>query len=308
MKYNVKLLLVLCVTSLLIYSCSHQAGEDDPISNIGNLKYETAQEYLSDNVPDSEVKSIDATKGEYIQTQNGLSFYFRPNIFELNGSLVTGQIDIEILEVLTPADMIFTGATTTSSSHVLESGGMFNLTASQGGQELSLTPGGSFQVNIPSNAPDFNMKIFQGVEDGNIVRWEERDSAFWRLDSAQKGYVLDVDFLKWCNLDKFRDEPNQTKVRVKLPDGYTNTNTKVFMVFKTNMVTHLYGDPTNEEFNTGSYTAPAGMDVKFVIISVKDKKLYYAIVPSKIEVDHLETVSTLTEITEDDLKILLQGL
>ena len=119
---------------------------------------------------------------------------------------------------------------------------------------------------------------------------------------------MELDFLNWCNLDKYRDEPNQTMVRVKLPDGYTNTNSSVYMVFKKNMVTYLFGDPTNKEFNTGGYTAPMDMDVKFVIISVKDKKLYYAIVDSKLVKDHLETVSALTETTEDDLKTILESL
>lgn len=308
MKFNVKQLIILCVASIFMYSCSHEAGEDDPINDLGSLKYASAKEYLADNAPTPDVKSLDANVGGSMTTKNGISFYFYPNIFEYKGQAVTGMVDVEVLEVLDPVAMMTTGATTNSSQYILESGGMFNIKVKQNGNELQLKNGATYSVNIPSNGLDFNMRIFSGVEGEDIVRWEERDSAQWRSDSTQKGYVMELDFLNWCNLDKYHNEPNQTKVRVKLPDGYTNTNTSVYMVFQKNMVTWLFGDPTNEEFNTGTYTAPIGFDVKFVIISVKDKKLYYAIVDSKLVKDHLETVNSLTETTEDDLKVILDSL
>lgn len=310
MKNYLKLIVILCVTSMVIYSCSHEAGEDIPTNtNEGTLTYASAQEFLADNAPKPEVLSLDATTGGLLTTKNGITFMFGPNSFSLNNAAVTGNVDIEILEVSTPMDMMLTGATTSSSTFALESGGMFKIEAKQNGQDLQLTNGARYQVTIPApTGLDGQMRVFQGVEEENIVRWEERDSNFWRTDSSQKGYVLDLDFLKWCNLDKYMDQPNQTKVRVKLPDGYTNTNTSVFMVFKTNMVTPLFGDKVNEEFNTGSYTAPIDMDVKFVVIAVKDKKMYYAIVDSKLVKDHLETINNLTEVSEDDLKKILEGL
>lgn len=318
MKLKIKHLIVLCVASLslLISSCSHQAGEDDPTLNLGTSKYASAQEFLADNAPQPEVLSLDADKGGSMITKNGISFSFAPNSFVQNATPITGMVDVEILEVLNPADMMYTGATTTTANLTLESGGMFHIGVKQNGKPVNLAPGKRYQVTIPApNGLDFEMQVFQGWNAGgegsDVIQWgatQDSTNTGWRTDSTQRSYVLDLDFLNWCNLDKYRNDPNQTKVSVKLPTGFTNKNTSVFMVFKKNMVTPLFGDQAKEEFNTGGYTAPMGIDVTFVVISVKDKKTYYALVDTKLVKDHVEIIDPLTEISEDDLKKILQGL
>jgi hypothetical protein len=64
-----------------------------------------------------------------------------------------------------------------------------------------------------------------------------------------------------------------------------------------------------EEFNSGNYILPLGWDIKLLAVCVdENKELQYALVDSEITDPHLETVTTMTKITEADLEALIKAL
>ncbi len=81
------------------------------------------------------------------------------------------------------------------------------------------------------------------------------------------------------------------------------------MIFEENSVVNLFSDATLEEFNSGNYILPLGWDIKLLAVCVdENKELQYALVDSEITDPHLETVTTMTKITEADLEALIKAL
>jgi hypothetical protein len=314
MKKNIKslvTLLTLGVIALTFYQCNDI--EPAPVSS--NTSHSTGKAFLSSNAPVTQNFTKDASTWISITSNNNLNYSIPTNSLYLNGSPVSGNVDIAITEYMSRADMIFGGVTTSTSAELLESDGMFKVSVTQAGQPLTLN--GQYYVRVPTDEYDFDMQIFEGEETTNAngdeeITWvEQRDSSWIQGDSGQtggSGYQLTLDFLDWCNLDKYYNQQPQTMVRLKLPKNYTNTNTTVYMILDDNSVVNLYGDSVNEEFNSGSYTAPVGWDVKFLVVSVIDGNLKYAVKDSKITDPHLETIASLTTISETDLEALIKAL
>lgn len=263
--------------------------------------------------PEAQIFTDAADQDLVYTTDEGLTFTFPQGCFkDGSGNIFTGNVTVRITEYMSNSDMVLSGITTTSGVSLLQSGGMFKVEASANGQELELAS--TYRVNIPSSFQDPDMRIFQGVEsatrDGNIlVDWIETDSSWISLDSFNReGYELNLNFLSWCNLDKYYQANDGAQVRLKLPSEFTSRNTIAYMVFDESSVTYLFGDADNKEFNSADYNLPLGWDIKLLAIGEKDDELYYAIVNSTITSDHLETVSSMTKVSKEDLQDILDDL
>lgn len=202
---------------------------------------------------------------------NGFRYSFAKGSFSVNGELVLGDVDIEVTEYVTKADMIFSGVTTMAGNNVLISGGMFNIKVSKSGQPVELRE--RYQVAIPAAVYDSGMEIFRGEEitnadSSNGVNWiqQEGERVNWDTTSFHDSgrYILELRFLSWCNLDKYRNAPTGTQVRLKLPEECTSSNTKVYMIFDERSVVNLFSDPNLEEFNSGDFNLPEGWDIKLL--------------------------------------------
>lgn len=319
MKNKLKLVAQILAVSAIILFFS-QCNDKEPVGPQTSefaTEFTSGKAFLENNAPVAQKFTKDADSWITITSSGNLRYTIPSGSLYLGGSPVTGNVDIEITEYLSRADMIFGGITTSTSTQLLESDGMFKIEISQGGQPLTLL--GWYSVNIPSNDFDSDMLVFEGEETTNVngdeeITWvEQRDSSWVQQGedttlSGGGGYRLTLDFLSWCNLDKYYDQQPQTQVRLKVPANYTNSNTTVYMIMDDNSVTNLYGDVTNQEFNSGSYTAPIGWDVKFLVVGVIDGELMYALKDSEITNPHLETITTMTPISEADLEAIIQAL
>lgn len=90
-----------------------------------------------------------------------------------------GSATVTLTEFTGIADAFFHGLTTMSDKGTLESGGMFNLTATAGGKPLQLKPGKELAVKIPAvnPAPDMKVYLSKTDADGKIV-WTETGASF----------------------------------------------------------------------------------------------------------------------------------
>ena len=291
--------------TLLLSNCS---DTETPVKN--DSDFSRVSTFLESIAPPTQTFTRDADQAFVVNTANGLSFNFYPNSFiTKTGNAVSGNVDIEITEYMDNKDMITSGVTTSSNNNLLQSGGMFNIAVKQNGEDLRLN--NIYTVRIPSLEPDRAMMIFRGEESINAngdrsINWIQQDSSW--VDTTKNGYTIDLNFLSWCNLDRFYNASSGAQVRLKLPEDFTSVNTRVFMIFDVNSVVYLFGDAENEEFNSGGYILPLGWDIKLLAISTIDDKLYYSLVNSTIVTNHLETVSSMTEVTEADLETILESL
>lgn len=124
------------------------------------------------NLP-TQVYSIDNSKDNVVESDYGIVLAIPKNAFvNQDGEPVSEDITIQIKEAFTASDIIKAGLTSTSDGDLLESGGMFDLTAMQGKDTLNLAEGTEIYSEIPTLSKKSDMQLYDGevTEDG-LVNW-----------------------------------------------------------------------------------------------------------------------------------------
>jgi hypothetical protein len=156
---------------------------------------------------------VNATNGGTIVGSKGVQVVFGPNAFQTrNGNGVTGTVDVSLLEILDPHDMIWYDVQTvgdqSGTARLLRSGGAVRVQARQGAQQLFLGPQGMY-VLIPTATVNPSMGAFttNGMADQGMV-WNLEP---WSLDSVDSEfgvyYGVHADSLQWINCDYFASYP-----------------------------------------------------------------------------------------------------
>jgi len=268
--------------------------------------------FFNQNVTDATQSfTIDASTWQSINGTQGTSIWVAPNSFnDANGNVVNGNITIELIEVLTKADMIWLNKTTTSNNQLLISGGEISVKAYQNGNQLTLSSNGSLSVSIPDNNQG-SMDLFLGTEDinGNI-NWDTTnvpvlDSSGYYDFFASSGLTLG-DSLGWFNCDFFTNYSNKTDLNVVFPTNHLDSNTTCFIFFDNiyGVMPTYYSTINNQFIGTN---VPVGEQVKIVAISELNGQLYSSITPITITANHTETI-TLTATTSSALQTDLNNL
>lgn len=280
------------IAALTFVSCK----KDDPTppapTPTSNLS-----DYFS-NKRDSKKQSFTINAGTYNQITgtNGVKIIIPANSFETaSGALVTGNVQLSLIEILDQATMIMTGMPTVSGGNVLVSGGQLNLTATQGGAQVYLADNASINVMVPVSVPDLNMALFAGVEDsdGN-VDWipsvddssSVPDSVYVVQDSTGGAWGNYYYFnwsdstLGWINCDYFYGTTSPlTNISVTPDDQFDYTNTAVFIHFSDiNSILQAYDDGTAFV----ALNIPEGEAITVVCISEISGQYYSAFVPVTI--------------------------
>ena len=84
----------------------------------------------------------------------------------LDGSPVTGVIDLEVVELRSAGEILLYGIPTESHGNLLQSGGEFHISANQNGAELRLAQGKQIQIRVVDSNPQERMELWYGVEVG----------------------------------------------------------------------------------------------------------------------------------------------
>jgi hypothetical protein len=270
---------------------------------------------LNAQQPASQSFSINMAAGGVANGAGGIKLRIPSDAFvKLDGSAVTGAVDVSIKEAITFADMISYGLGTITDNSLLATGGMVQISARQGSDVLKLKTGKRIGITFPATfSPSF--KAFAGSETGiveNPVKWTENPLWITTPDTLQGNLVtnIQIDSIGWINCDRFYNEPNPTNIYLKLPDGYGNSNTSCFIIFKAEKVmAGLPGDAANKRFWQGSsYKVPGGKLVTLVAVSKKDNKNYFASTTVTITPDMTVTLTSMEEVNDATLKTRLNSL
>lgn len=243
----------------------------------------------------------DATSGFTITGERGTEISFPASAFvDGDGNVVSGQVHVGIIEILTKKDLLLSGVATESNGQLLESGGELYIEVLQNGDTLKLNPdnlpwsANPVQVELPRDTgidPSGMILFNQGLRyDGNVLT---DDSFTWLVfdESPQAmvqsySYDFNIPNFGWINVDKFLSyPPNQlTFTHVKLTSGSETglQDVAVMMVFENlNAVIGLNYDPAMQWFGSESFSLspniPIGEQVAVVVIAkdVQDN-LYFA--------------------------------
>lgn len=305
--------------ALAVTSCKKEENDtpDSPVVNNTTNINQVFQDYLNSK---TQSFTVDAATPNTIIGNQGTTIYLSGNNFgDVSGNPISGNVDIELVEVYNKSDMVLLNKTTLYSdggtTAPLISGGEFYISASQNGQELTVIN----PINVSTaatNTPNWNMQMFDGVVDNDgVIVWQNptNDSVTVAVDSTQ-GFYYDFSFdgdYNWVNCDYFMNTGGpQTSVTVNVPSICDDQNTIVHLVFvNENGVTSLY-NYSNHTFSTGSYyTLPEGMDVYFLVITDDNGQLKYAVQNNTLTTNHVETISSLTDVNSlAELDVILSGI
>ena len=257
---------------------------------------------------------IDASNGMTTLTSaNGVEIDIDANCLTLNGNAITGQVNIEYVEVFDGGQMLVTDKTTmgklpNGDMAMLISGGEFYINATQNG--LQLTLGCSMNLRIPANltAPDNDMTLWNGVvdNDGNID-WEEEDlsivqgGVFLEQNTVgQQTYYASFNNFGWTNVDKFAAYAGtKTQILASVPSEYNITNCAVYLHYdgEGNALAKLDTyDAASGLFSEHYGQIPVGLACHIIFATEENGQWRYAIKPVTITANAVYTF-TLTETT-----------
>lgn len=162
--------------------------------------------------------TIDISQDNSFYGNSGTRYTFMANSLEtMDGTTVTGNVDVEVAEYLDRGDMIFSKMLPVSDGKPLVSGGELDIKASQNGEELRLRDGFTVRANVPQRGtPDPKMEYFRGRPDNddelNVVNWERpKVDTAGQLFGFRNGVAIMngdsiaifTETLNWCNIDRY---------------------------------------------------------------------------------------------------------
>lgn len=295
-----------------------------------------AARFLDNRVDALQEFTLDAASGGVITGTQGTQVTFQPNSFGINGSPVTGNVTVELIEIYDKASMLLKNKSTlgmrdNGDKEALKSAGEFFINAKQGSNELELLA----MANVNSRPVDFadldgGMQIFRGGpdedcdgidddcdwveadEDGN----GEQDDAQIRdaqgADGAFATYNYDIGDFGWTNLDRWYNYAGaKTEIFIDVPNEFNQDNCAVYLSYDGEPTALARMDVYNTELEmfTEHYgLIPVGLEVHIIMVAEIDGQLNYAIQGTTIVDDHIEVISSLSPITQAALETLINDL
>lgn len=255
-----------------------------------------AQALLNSLSTPAQTFTINASNFNTITCSNGAYIYIYQNAFLTQaGAPVTGNVRIEVKDVLTKKDMILNNATPTSNGKLLVSGGEVYFNATQNGQKLKMNPASAVYMNVPVTNPSFQMREFYATGGSDL----SNSNLNWTTDTTSAttntiGVVQDTigggggssyyynfqcDSLNWSNCDYFYSLPGaKTTCTVNLTGTFNNTNTVVFLSMNgVNTLVRLNSaySTISQEFQSYLNSLPEAVNYTIVAISFDGTNYYY---------------------------------
>jgi hypothetical protein len=235
----------------------------------------------------------------------GVKIYVSSSDFTLNGNPVTGQVDLEYIEIFDGGNMLATGKHTMGqmpdgNRSMLLSGGEFYINATKNGQQLELDD--AISLEIPTTLTD-------GSNGGNpdMTLWElaENDSVWvgdttepnpiggngvflgnGQTTTGESAYFAFVNDFGWTNVDCFYEDPRQkTTILASVPEGYNHLNSRIYLHYdgKGNALALLDTyNPVTKLFSEHYGQVPIGLACHIVFVTEDNGQWRYAIKPATI--------------------------
>lgn len=253
--------------------------------------------------------------------------------FTLNGNTVTGQIDIEYIEIFEGGSMLVTGKHTMGQMpdgkrSVLLSGGEFYINATHNGQQLDLS--GSISLQIPTYLTDGddggnpNMTLWNLTENDSVWIEDTTEPNPGGANGVQLGegleiiagpaYFAYIHNFGWTNVDCFYSDTRQkTTILSSVPDGYDHRNSGVYLHYdgRGNALAKLDRyNPETKLFSEHYGQMPIGLECHIIFVTESNGQWRYAVKPVTISADAVYnfTLSETTVGSEAQLTAVINAL
>jgi hypothetical protein len=276
-----------------------------------------AQIFLDKIANKSETKTIKSQSDLPFIAKNGTKIWIYPNeLFLPDGNNASYPFDLEVLELLTPKDMILNQKPTVSQGRLLTTGGELFIKATKGGKDLYLSFANSANIEIPAKNPVQGMSLFYGnASSSGFIDWyleKERrqiqgvpQSGVITNDSIgrnkEKQYVIFPTQIGWINCDKFSNFTG-TKTKLKFASAYPDLKEiRTFLFFPDlKSVMQVYEGTSGE--------IPVGQLVKVISIAVTKDEQIFSFLKDVVVVENQVINIELQLTTQKELNDYLQSL
>ena len=316
----------LLMTLTLLTSCETKDDGDNDFNNAVDIA--TAQEFK--NIKDIALAnltqnfSFNADDGNITLTSaNGVQININGNCLTLNGNPVTGQVQLEYVELFEKGNMLTTnkptmGTLPNGDKTLLISGGEFFIEATQNGSALDTTCG--LQLIIPASltgGADPLMSLWEGEIDAeDNLTWDEVEDATGQGGVFVEGseYYGLLQGFGWSNVDRFYSDPRpKTLIQVQAPIGYNFTNSAVYLSYDgedSGLAALDTYDGTLNLFSEHYGQIPIGLECHVIFVTEDNGIWRYAIKPVTIVANDIVTftMDDTTTGTEATLTALINGL
>ncbi len=321
-------MIITLLSFLSLTSCKDENEE-------GNISQEPDGIALNERFNDNrrtavQTFQIDASVGGTITGEQGTNVIIPANAIGLNGVAVTGNIDVELIEIYDKASMVLQNMSTkgrkpNGDEEALKSAGEFFINAKQNGQQLEVLTNITVQSRELSPQDWEQMNVFRAgdnLEDTDL--WQEADEdqdGNNDVAEAREGHgpngtfvmysAFDMSEFGWTNLDIWYNFSGQlTDLFVDVPDGYNGDNCAVYLSYdgEAGLARMDIYDTQLEMFTEHFGRIPVGKEVHFIFISEVGGQIYYAIQAATIQQDHIEEITNLQPISQADLTTLINNL
>lgn len=331
---TIKNILGLLIIAMVLTSClknDHDDNQETPQADGEAL----LERFLKNRTDDLELFDMDAATGGMITGNQGTKVYFPANSFGLNGTPVTGNVTIELLEIYNKADMLLKDKSTlgehaNGDKEILKSAGEFFINATQGENQLELLAEATVNSKeIPLQDIEENMGVFtQGNPDDNCdtidadCDWVAADNnGDGEADGAKINaennnefatYSYQIGNFGWTNLDRWYSYSGpKTMIYVDVPEGFDTDNCAVYLSYDGEPTALARMDTYHTELDlfTEHYgMIPIGQEIHIIVVSEIDGILNYAIQGNTVVDEHIEVITSLTPTTQAALEVLINGL
>lgn len=312
MKTNFKKIGLLILAMTTFASCDNTDGDDIKLTPPTSAAFKG----ITEKGIKRNTQNFTMTAGNGLVTltsAKGVKLYINGDCLTKNGSPVTGQVDIEYIELFDKGNMLVTnkptmGLTADGKKNLLISGGEFFIKATQGGVELQTSC--SLSMIVPTaltDGLDNLMTLWTGVVDeaGELAWREAKANADGTggkggVQGEGTNYYVTFGNFGWTNVDRFYSDPRpKTTLLVDAPDGYDNNNSAVYLSYD--------GEGTNALAKLDTYTAaglfsehygqiPIGLKCHVIFVTEDNGQWRYAIKSVTVAANDVYTF-TLAETT-----------
>ena len=141
------------------------------------------------------IQNFTVTEGnQLIDLEHGASIYVPKDAFVYaDGSPVTGEVDIEVIEAYKMTDFMAHGLITQSHGEMLETGGMLYVNATAGGEPVQIAENRSIEIIYPVQQVEDGMELFYAEESEDGIVWTPTETELRTTQVKNDPIMIDLD-------------------------------------------------------------------------------------------------------------------
>ncbi len=300
-----------------------------------------SQEEFSSFMSNSRTSKIQSFSKEFIPgltltLDSGSTVVIGGNLLDADGHIVSGLVDVDIVELTHRGEMLTAGMSTMGidedgNKSALISGGEHYVNITQ--DDAPLTLQGEYTINVLTSltgGTDLDMELFvpadENVEFDGDVDWSQVDMDR-KMGFGGEGegsyYWLTSDTFGWTNVDKWSSDPrDKTRIQVGVPEGFSDQNSVVYLTYDGEPAALAFLDVYDDA--SGLFTEhygmlPIGLEIHLIFLSIDlgedddgtDDQWLYQIISETVDEDEtifFSDVSAMTSGNEADLIAAIDAL